>query len=406
MEVVYKRCCGMDVHRDTVTACLVTGRKKEMRTFQTTTDQLRSLAAWLNQADCGAAAMESTGVYWKPVYNILELTGIELMVVNARHIKAVPGRKTDVKDAEWIADLLRHGLLRASFVPERPQRELQELVRYRRSLLHERTSEVNRLHKVLHGANIKLSTVLTDIMGASGRDIISALAAGETDCDKLLAYIRPSVKATADEIRAALEGQMGEHQRQMLTAQLAHVDSINREIEGLDQEIERRLAPSEPVIRRLDTVPGIGRIGAQEIIAAIGTDMSRFPTSAHLASWAKVCPGTNESAGKRKSARTGKGSPYLRATLVEAARAAARCEKTYLCSQYHRLKARRGTQKAAMAVAHTILVIAYHVIKDNTVYQDLGTTHIEEQRSEALARQLIRQLERMGHKVVAVKDAG
>ena len=399
MDVVHTRCCGLDVHKRTVVACLMAEREKETRTFRTTTEQLRRLAIWLNQADCTTVAMESTGVYWKPVYNVLELSGMELLVVNARHIKAVPGRKTDVKDAEWICDLLRHGLLQGSFIPERPHRELQELVHYRRALVDERNREVNRIHKVLQGANIKLSDAVTDVMGVSGRAMLDALAAGVTEPDAIVGQVRTHLKADRNEIRVCVEGMMGAHQQLLLTTQLQQVDSLRRKILKVNADIETRMRPVESVINRLDTIPGVGRITAQEIVAAIGTDMSRFPSSGHLASWAKLCPGTNESAGKRRAARTGKGNRYLRSALTEAAQSAARSKDTYLRSQYYRLKSKRGANKATIAVAHTILVIAYHIIKDGTEYQDLGANHLDERRSDIVTRQLVRRLRKLGHKV-------
>jgi transposase len=343
--------------------------------------------------------MESTGVYWKPIYNVLELSGMELLVVNARHIKAVPGRKTDVKDAEWICDLLRHGLLQGSFIPDRPQRELQELVHYRRALVDERNREVNRIHKVLQGANIKLSDAVTDVLGVSGRAMLDALADGETEPDAVVKQVRTHLKADLNMIRECVEGMMGEHQQLLLTTQLEQVDSLNREIVRINANIETRMQPMESIINRLDTIPGVGRVIAQEIVAAIGTDMNRFPTSAHLASWARLCPGTNESAGKRKSARTGRGNRYLRSALTEGAQSAARSKDTYLRSQYYRLKSKRGANKATVAVAHTILVIAYYIIKDGDEYKDLGANHFDERRSDIITRQLVRRLRKLGHKV-------
>lgn len=399
MEVLYKRCCGLDVHKQSVVGCLKVGRTTEIRRYGTTTEQIREMALWLNQAHCTHVAMESTASYWKPIYNVLELTGMVVDVINARHIKIVPGRKTDVKDAEWICDVYRHGLIRGSFIPDRQLRELRELVCYRRSLIAERTREVNRMQKVLEGANIKLSCVVHDILGVSGRAMLEALARGETDPDAIVAEVRTSLKAAPAEIRAAVEGFMGEHQQLMLTAQLKHVDVLNGRIADIDSQIEDRMRPVQSVIDRLDTIPGVGRITAQEIIAAIGTDMDRFPTEAHLASWAKLCPGANESAGRKRSTRTGKGSPFLRAALTEAAHAAARSKDNYLRSQYYRLKARRGASRAAIAVAHSILVIAYHIIKDGTEYKELGANYLETRNSDALTRQLVRRLQRLGHKV-------
>jgi len=394
----------MDVHKRTVVACLKTDSEMEIRTYQTTTGQLRMLALWLTQADCTLVAMESTGVYWKPVYNLLELSGMEIQVINAKHIKGVPGRKTDIKDAEWICDLARHGLVRASYIPDRSQRELQELLRYRRSLTHERTREINRIHKVLEGANIKLSGVVSDLMGVSSRAMLEALAAGETDPGTIAGLANTKVKASPEDFSRALEGFVGKHQQLMLTTQLSHVDLLNHKIAEVNTEIQLRMQPAEPIIARLVTIPGVGRITAQEILAAIGTDMSRFPSPAHLASWAKVCPGNHESAGKRHSGRTGKGNPFLRATLVEAANAAGRSKNTYLRSKYYRLRTRIGTNKAIIAVAHSILVAIYFIIRDNVDYHELGPNFLDQRHAEATARQLVRRLQKMGL-VVTIRPA-
>lgn len=396
MEVLYSRCCGLDVHKRTVVACLRTGAEKEMRSFLTTTEQLRTMAMWLNEADCTHVAMESTGVYWKPVVNVLELSGMEYFVVNAKHIKAVPGRKTDVHDAEWICDLMRHGLLRGSLIPDRPRRELQELTRYRRALIHERTREVNRIHKVLEGANVKLGTVMTDMMGVSGRSMLEAIANGETDARVIADLAHPKLKANHDDIMRAVEGLIGEHQRTLLRTQLDHIDVLNTKVAGLEAEIDHRLGYADGVLRGLDTIPGVSKITAQEIVAAIGTDMSVFPTAGHLASWAKLCPGSNESGGRRKPAGTGQGNPYLRSTLAEAANAAVHTKDTYLRSQYHRIKLRRGPSRATIAVAHTILIAAYYIIRDGCDYSELGGDYFDRRRPEATARHLIRRLKQLG----------
>ncbi len=399
MNVVYERCCGLDVHKKTVVACLMTPGRKEIRSFGTMTSDLLGLLGWLQEAGCTHVAMESTGVYWKPIYNLFEGSGLTLLVVNARNMKAVPGRKTDVKDAEWIADLLRHGLLQASFIPDRAQRELQELTRYRRSLIRERSNEVNRIQKVLEGANIKLGSVVSNVMGVSGRAMIEALIAGVTDPHELAGQATTRLRATPEELAAALQGCIGPHQQLMLTIQLRHVDALTKEIERLDHEIEKRLEPVADAIERLDTIPGVGKRGAEELVAAIGTDMSRFPSSRHLASWAKICPGTYESAGKRSSAGIGKGNPHLRTTLVEAAWASAQSRNTYLAAHYHRLKARKGAKRALTATAHTILVIVYHILKDGRVYQDLGPNYFDERAKEVTVQRTVRRLERLGFKV-------
>jgi transposase len=396
MKVLYERCCGLDVHKKTVVACRVTPDGKEVRTFGTMTDELLALTDWLQAATCTHVAMESTGVYWKPIYNLLEATEMTVLVVNAKHMKAVPGRKTDVKDAEWIAQLLQHGLLTGSFIPDRPQRELRELVRYRRSLVEERTREANRIQKVLEGANIKLTSAISDVLGVAGRAMLAALIGGETDPAVVAGAATTNLKASPEELERAVHGVMGDHQRQMLGIQLRHVDFLNREIAQLDQEVEQRLAKETDALERLDTIPGVGRRGAEEILAAIGTDMSRFPTADALASWAKVCPGNNQSGGKRRSGSTGKVKTPLRTTLVEAAHAASRKRNTYLGTMFWRLAARKGKQRAAMAVAHRILVIAYHILKDGTSYEDLGPDYQTKRNRDAVIHRALAQLKSVG----------
>ncbi|MFQ6031246.1 MAG: IS110 family transposase, partial [Dehalococcoidia bacterium] len=316
MDAIYQRCCGLDIHKKVVVACLITpGRKgephKEIRSFGTMTADLLELSDWLAAAECTHVAMESTGVYWKPIYNLLE-GSFELLLVNAQHIKAVPGRKTDVKDCEWIADLLRHGLLKGSFVPHRSQRELRELTRYRTSLVWERSAEVNRLQKTLEGANIKLAAVATDILGKSGREMLDALVGGSTDAPVLAELAKGRMREKIPELERALAGQFGPHQRFMVATQLAHIDFLEETIEKVSGEVAERLGPFEPMVERLDAIPGIGPRNAQALLAELGTDMERFPSAGHLASWAGMCPGNHESAGKRKSGKTRKGNRWLR----------------------------------------------------------------------------------------------
>ncbi len=396
MRVVHERCCGVDVHKKTVVACVLTAETQEVRTFGTTTVELMTLVDWLTTEAVQTVAMESPGVYWKPLYNLLECEDLTLLVVNAKHMKAVPGRKTDVKDAEWIADLLRHGLLTPSFIPDRPQRELAELVRYRRSLIEERAREANRIQKVLEGANIKLASVISNVLGVSGRAMLDAIVAGTEDPTAVAATATRRLRATPAELEAALRGVVGAHQRLLLATQLSHVDYLAEQIAAMDRAIEERLRPLAETVERLDTIPGVGTRTAQELLAAIGSDMSRFPTHRHLASWAKLCPGTKESAGKRASASIGKGNPSLRVALVEAAQAASRTKETYLATLYHRVAARRGRKRALVAVAHAILVIAYHLIKDGTVYIDLGHNYFDERDKEAVIKRQIRRLEQLG----------
>jgi transposase len=403
VQVVYERCCGLDIHKQLVVACLLvpgSGKepRREVRSFGTMTDELLQLADWLAGAACTHVAMESTGVFWKPIYNLLE-GSFELLLVNARHIKQVPGRKTDVKDCEWIADLLRHGLLRGSFVPDRPQRKLRELTRYRTALVRERASEVNRLQKTLEGANIKLSSVATNVMGTSGRQILAALVSGSHDPAGMADLAQGKLRSKLQRLQRALTGSVGQHQRFMLAQQLAHLDGLDELIARVGSEIGERLRPFTTMIRRLDSIPGVGLRTAENLIAEIGVDLSRFPTAAHLASWAGMCPGNDESAGKRRSGRTRKGNPWLRSALIEAAQAAARTRNTYLAAQYHRLGARRGKKKAVVALGHTILTIAYHLLSNETDYQDLGPTYFDQRDQQRVTQRLVRRLEGLGYSV-------
>lgn len=399
MKVMYERCCGLDVHKKSVTACRITPEGKDIQTFDTMTDGIIALVDWIQEGHCTHVAMESTGVYWKPIYNLLELEDIQTLVVNAQHIKAVPGRKTDVKDAEWIADLLRHGLLKGSYIPTRDQRELRELVRYRRSLIEERTREVNRLQKVLEGANIKLSSVASNVLGKSGRMMIEALINGEEDPRMLAQLAQRRLKNKTAELEKALKGLVGPHQRMMLRIQLGHIDDINERIAEMDEEIKKRMRPFEEDLERLETIPGVGRRTAETIIAEIGNDMSRFPSAAHLCSWAGIAPGNNESAGKRKSGRTRKGNKKLKSVLTEAARAGARSKGTYLSAQYHRIAARRGANRAAVAVGHTILTSVYYILKRKEPYRDLGHDYFDKRKKEVIKKQAIMRLESLGYKV-------
>jgi transposase len=403
LDVIYERCCGLDVHKRTIAACLIVpgmggAPQKEIRAFGTMTEDLLELTDWLVTAGCTHVAMESTGVYWKPIYNLLEATFTPLLV-NARHIKSVPGRKTDVKDCEWIADLLRHGLLRGSFVPERPQRELRELGRYRTTLVRERSAEVSRLQKTLEGANIKLASVATDIMGKSGRQMLNALIEGSTDTSAMAQLAVGKLRAKIPQLERALRGCSGAHQRFLIAQQLAHIDFLDETIEQLSAEIAERMRPFEEAIERLETIPGVGRRTAEAILVEIGPDMSRFPTAGQLASWAGMCPGNNQSGGKRRGGKTTKGDPWLRAALVEAAHAAGRTRNTYLSAQYRRLASRRGKKRAAVAVGHTMLVIAYHLLERSCDYEELGGDYFDKRDRQGVERRLVRRLERLGYKV-------
>jgi transposase len=403
MDVIYPRCGGLDGHKREVVACVVTTDPdgtpcKAIRAFGTMTPDILALADWLTAHEVTHVAMESTGVYWKPLWNLLEESFI-LLLVNARHVKAVPGRKTDIRDCEWLADLLRHGLLTGSFVPERPQREVRELTRYRTSLVRERTAEANRLQKTLEGANIKLASVATDILGKSGREILAALVAGQTDGAELAQLAHGRLREKLPQLERALAGRVGAHQRFLVAEQVAHIDFLEAAITRVSAEIVERLRPDEETLARLDTIPGVGRAVAEALLAEVGTDMTRFPSAKHLASWAGLCPGNHESAGKRRGGATRKGSPWLRACLVQAAHAAARTKGTYLAAQYRRLAARRGRAKAAVAVAHSILIIVYHVLTEGTVYCDLGANYFDERDRQAVERRLVHRLEGLGYTV-------
>jgi transposase len=403
MDVIYPRCCGLDVHKRDIVACVVRPDPdgtphQEVRAFATMTPDILALADWLETQEVSHVAMESTGVYWKPIWNLLE-DRFELLLVNARHVKAVPGRKTDVRDCEWLAQLLRHGLLTGSFVPDRPQRELRELTRYRTSLVRERTAAANRLQKTLEGANIKLASVATDILGKSGREILASLVAGETDGIALAELARGRLREKIPQLERALVGCVGEHQRFLVAEQVAHIDFLDEAMARVSAEIAARVRPDEDAIARLDTIPGVGRAVAEALVAEIGPNPTRFPSAQHLASWAGLCPGNHESGGKRRSGSTRKGSPWLRACLVQAAHAAARTKGTYLAAQYRRLAARRGKAKAAVAVAHSILVIVYHMLTEGTVYRDLGANYFDERDRGAVERRLVHRLQGLGYRV-------
>lgn len=398
MEVLHERCCGLDVHKKTVVACAITPNGRELRTFSTMTEGLLTLAEWLEERQVTHVAMESTGIYWRAPYNLLE-DSFTVLVVNAQHIKAVPGRKTDVKDAEWIADLLRHGLVRGSFIPDRPHRELRDLVRYRRSLIHERTTLTNRIQKVLEAANIKLASVASSVVGKSGRAMLEAMVQGTDDPRVLAALAKGSLQKKQAALESALQGLIGTHQRFMLASLLRRLDSLDQEISRVDEEVESRMRPFDEAIKRIDEIPGIALRSAQEILAEIGVDMSRFGSAAQLASWAKLCPGNNESAGKRKNGRSGHGNQWLRSALIEAAWAAARTRRSYFSALYHRIAARRGAQRAVVAVAHAMLIVIFHMLTRQTPYQDLGRSYFEERSREAIVRRSVRRLENLGYRV-------
>jgi transposase len=399
---MYPRCCGLDIHKQKVVACLIApgpggAPREEVRTFGAMTADLLALGDWLVGAGCTHVAMESTGSYWKPVWSLLE-NAFTLLLVNPQHVKAVPGRKTDVKDCQWIAQLLRHGLLKASFVPEREQRELRELVRYRTSLVRERSAEVNRVQKLLEGANIKLASVASDVMGVSGRAMLAELAAGNTDAAAMADLAKGQLRRKLAALERALEGSFGPHQAFLVARQLAHIDYLDGLIAELDAKVAEEMRPFEAELELLDTIPGVGGRVAETILAEVGADAGHSPSAGHLASWAGMTPGHNESAGKRGRAPARKGNKALRRALVEAGHAAGRT-KTFLGAQYWRLAHRRGRAHAAVAVGHSILVIAYHVLRDRAPYEDLGYRYFDERDREATQRRLIRRLRDLGCEV-------
>lgn len=400
MEVTVERGCGLDVHKKRVVACVMTCQGSEVRTFGTMTRDLLELADWLREEQVTVVAMESTGVYWWPIFNLLESEeSLNVMVVNARHIKAVPGRKTDVKDSEWIADLLRHGLLKSSFIPKRDQRELRELVRYRRKVVEERADASRRIQKLLEGANIKLGDVASDVLGVSGRQMLKALAEGKAAPAEMAEMARGRLRPKRDQLRYALEGTVGQHQRFMLRHLLGHVDFLEGEIAELYKEVESRLSPLEASLQLLSQIPGLSQRTAEVVVAEIGVDMSRFPSSDHLASWAGLCPGNDESAGKRRSGRTRPGNKTLKSTLVEAAKAAARVQDSYFAAQYRRLAARLGPNRASVAVAHSLLRVIYAMLSTGDFYHDLGADFFTRRDRDEEVRRSTRRLEKLGYRV-------
>jgi transposase len=403
METIYTRCAGLDVHKKTVMACVrridPAGRVSEsVQTFATMTAGLLALSDWLAEQGVTHVAMESTGVFWKPIFNLLE--GLfEIVLVNPRHLKQVPGRKTDVKDSQWLAQLLQHGLLRGSFVPPKPIRELRDLTRQRSQLVAEKSAVANRIQKTLEDANIKLASVATDVLGVSGRAIIRALIAGQEDPDDLAELARQRLRQKLPALRIALQGTVTEHHRFLLRLLMSHLDALEGLIGQLNARIEAAMVPFAAEVARLTTIPGVDRRTAEVIVAEIGIDMERFPTAEHLASWAGLCPGNDQSAGKRRSGHTTKGDQWLRAALTQAAWAASHTKATYLSAQYHRLAKRRGKKRALIAVGHTLLTIAYYVLKRGTSYVELGAEFLDRLDPERTMRSLVKRLEQLGYKV-------
>jgi transposase len=403
MQVLYPCCSGLDIHKKFVVACVLTTNaegqvQKESRTFSTMTQDLLALLDWLQAAGCTHIAMESTGSYWRPVYNLLE-GQFTLLVGNAYHMKTVPGRKTDVKDAEWIADLLRHGLIRGSFIPAPAQRQLRDLTRYRTHLVEERARLTNRLQTVLEDANVKLASVVTDIRGVSARAILAALIAGETDPVVLAELARGRMRSKREVLAQAVVGRFTPHHAFLITEHLSQLDYLEEAVERVSAEIAQRLADEQAALELLDTIPGVGQRAAEIILAEIGTDMARFPSAKHLASWAGLCPGNKESGGKRLSGKTRKGNPWLRQVLIEVAHAASKTKDTYLSAQYRRLATRRGKQRALVALGHSILVMVYHILSRRRPYRELGPLYFDILDRQRVQQRLVQRLERLGYTV-------
>jgi transposase len=402
MDVVHPRCAGVDVHKDTVVACVrvVQGRqvKQEVRTFPTTTKELLRLSDWLSELGCTHVAMESTGVFWKPVWHVLE-GSFELVLANAAAIRNLPGRKTDVSDAMWIADLLAHGLIRGSFVPPRPVQELRDLTRTRTQLVREVARHTQRLQKTLEDANLKLTGLISDVLGVTGRAILDALIAGETDLDALANLRRSGIKASHEELVEALRGSVRDHHRFLLQLHLRQIDALRQGVQDLEGRMEALLEPFRPQVELLTTIPGVSATMARVLLAEVGFDMTRFPSAGHLVSWAGLCPRNDESAGKRRSNRLRNGNAWLKAALVQAAWAATRKKDSGLRAQYLRLRGRRGPKKAVVAVAASMLTSAYFILQRSTPYQDLGPSYLEAQNPERTAKRLVRRLSQLGFQV-------
>jgi transposase len=404
MQVIHARCAGLDVHKKSVSACVLGceeegGQRHEVRVFGTMTRDLMALGDWLAAHEVTHVAMEATGVYWRPVWSILE-GQFHLLLVNPQHIQAVPGRKTDTKDCEWIADLLQHGLLQGSFVPPREIQDLRDLTRYRAELTQARNRVANRIQKLLEQANVKLSSVASNALGVSGRQILKALITGQEDPEQLAELAQRRLRSKIPELRLALEGKVRDHHRFLLAEYLEEWEAIGRRIERMEAEIERRLTPFEAAVTLWKTIPGVDWVTAANLVAEMGVNMEQFPSASHLASWAGVCPGNHESAGKRKSGKTREGNRWLRRTLCQAAWAVTRKKDCYLSAQFRRLAARRGMKRAVMAVAHAMLVIAYTMLKTGRSYQELGGDYLERINKDQLRRYFVKRLQRLGLKVI------
>jgi transposase len=403
MEVLHAHCAGLDVHKDSVVACVrhMAGSevKTAVKTFKTATVELIALSDWLAGEGVTHIAMEATGIYWKPVWHVLSDGEFALVLANAAHVKNVPGRKTDVKDAVWLADLMAHGLIKASFVPDEPTQQMRNLLRTRKQFVRERSSHIQRIQKTLEDANIKLDSVVSDVVGVSGRRMLEALVSGETNAAALAALAHRQLRASQPDLAAALGGRVTAHHRFLLRLHLDHLDGVDAAIASIDREVDLCIEPFRAAVELLSTIPGVNRLSAETIVSEIGLDMSRFPTAAQLIAWAGLCPGNDESAGKQRSNRMKKGAPWLKTSLIQSAWAATRTKGTYLKAQYLRVRSRRGPKKAAGAVAASILTAAYHMLKNGTTYQDLGPDHFQHRSKADQALRMIDRLKHLGYRV-------
>lgn len=405
MDVIYRVCCGIDVHKNKLVACLkIKGKKNVIKEYSGQTEDIKLMANWLKDNKCEKIAMESTASYWKPLVNIFEITNLKYTVINARDYKNVPGKKTDVMDAEWIADLLQHGILKDSFIPTRQQRELREATRYRKSLTEERARELNRLQKMLEGANIKITTVLSDVMGVTSRNLLEYVLENEDEIteEKAKELVVTKIHAKLEDVVRAMNGIITPFQKIMIKEVIEHIDEISKRIINMDKLIDEYMVEYEKNKKKLEKIPGIGKRSSEIILAEIGQDMSRFPTAAHISSWSGICPGNNESAGKRRNGRTRKGNKILKSTLVECAQSAIRKKDSFLYAQYQRISMRKGKKRAIVAVAHTMLIAIYHMINENTEYKDLGADFYNKFNKEKKANAYMKKLKELGYDVQLV----
>lgn len=405
MEVIYKSCCGIDVHKNKLVACLkIKGKKNVIKEFSGQTEDIKSMANWLLENNCEKVAMESTASFWKPLVNIFEMTNLDYTVINARDYKNLPGKKTDVLDSEWIADLLQHGMLRDSYIPTREQRELREATRYRKSLTQERTRGLNRLQKMLEGANIKITSILSGVLGVTSRNLIEYVLENDEDItiEKANELVTTRIHAKLEDVVRAMEGIITPFQKTMMKEVIKHIDELTERIKEMDNLIDEYMKDYEKSKKKLEKMPGLGKRSAEIILAEIGQDMTRFPTSGHICSWAGVCPGNNESAGKRRSGKTRKGNKILKSTLVECAQLAVRRKDTFFYAQYQRIAMRRGKKRATLAVAHSILIAIYYMIKEDKEYQDLGADFYNKFNKEKKANAYMKKLKELGYDVQLV----